>query len=552
MNRELRQRFHQAVTADGTWCLPIDAGNDSGRMRKWTAEKAARCEGAYCVQPKPHLLPLDFDGTDGMVRALDCAAGLREIGLRPVVLASGGDGTAHVWVSVNAENIEDAERVAARFPNTKGKVKGKVSRYGQRMRPPLSPHREGGQMRLIEPQNTEDALAWLEPTGEVPKASLCKDRTGVPEAPPISEHPPVLSFPHELQRRELLARKVERGFRSEHVMSVAGFYVRHGFAEEHFINDVLDHPKGAGAKVYGDHRDVRGRRQYLHRTWVKALEGTDVRVEHEPGALAAIEQMRQESVGFEWRPRENTLVSLHAIIERAAMHGRTVLSISQRELAEWAGVGTMTAGRHLVRLIECGWLVRVASATVVSGTQYRLVNPTLRNGTQSDTPPSPPMGCVRMYHFIGCLDALWAKGSMKKTLLQIEGAEPMTTSELAERCGRSYESMRQSLKRLEAWGLVEQAEGGTWRVTLDENRLTEIAETRQTVGRVARLKAEHARQREGWIDHNVKLRVRNIRLFTARRMFTDDVVRPERRPSPDWEAFLSAPARWKQAAGVAA
>jgi hypothetical protein len=103
--------------------------------------------------------------------------------------------------------------------------------------------------------------------------TLYKADTGAPQARPLSDDVRGLSaMPayKQTERAALLAEYRPKTERSEPIMKLAGMYVTYKVPMEQFIEDVLAHPSGIGAKLYEDYRDHAQRVGYLKRTWKNA------------------------------------------------------------------------------------------------------------------------------------------------------------------------------------------------------------------------------------------------------------------------------------------
>jgi len=534
---ELRERFHQAV-ANGDSCLFIDRDNNSAGTKKRTPHEASLTTSAYCVKVKPHLVALDFDQADGITLAKRCGKDLEGLGLKPVLLASGRAGHAHLWVTATRNTIQDIERL--------GKHYRADNRSGARIRPPLSLHRSGAAMTLIEPTDPLEALARLQPIEPIPRATK---RATTTVASPENRPYRALDHRHEAERQTLLSSTGTD--RSGHLFYLAAFYRTHGLTEEDYIKDVMNHPTGAGHKLYNPNpkRPGKPRRdieKYLSRTWTNA-EAARYR---DPEAHRTITQIRESARVCRWEPRNNTQATLDVILNRADELGQTMITFSVRELAEWVGIGSRTAKNHVGKLREKGFLIIEKLGTGTQGTAYRLVTP--YETTHSLTPPIHPTdtGCTRVCNLVGSQNAFYGRGGWRHLSLYLGGDE-FTTSELAERAGRSYESCRKALNAMASVGLVKRTETGRWVATITLETVKAAAEMRNTAGKLDQLKRTNWVQRQGWIDHLTKLRASGIDIEKIAqrgkqgiedlaRIIPNWIQRPQRRARPpSWAMRLT-------------
>jgi hypothetical protein len=74
-------------------------------------------------------------------------------------------GHLHVFAPVRDSRLKQEIEAAARFARCD-------VRAGQRIRPPLSPHRQGFPVSLVTPANAAQALAALASTGEPRRAAI--------------------------------------------------------------------------------------------------------------------------------------------------------------------------------------------------------------------------------------------------------------------------------------------------------------------------------------------------------------------------------------------
>lgn len=119
-----------------------------------TSIERAAAEGvAFAVVLDVEVVGLDFDGPHQGSLCDWLAAQLADRGLRPVVVASGGEGHRHLFCRVADPMARQAIKMASALL-----VCGTMTMA----RPPLSPHRNGFPVHLISPASADTALEWLE------------------------------------------------------------------------------------------------------------------------------------------------------------------------------------------------------------------------------------------------------------------------------------------------------------------------------------------------------------------------------------------------------
>src|SRR4051794_6175518 len=88
---DLRRRLAVAVAVPDAMVWPIDADNRRGHSPLVIDVATAR-DVSFYVKVAPGILSVDFDAEDAEDRAAALYLALRELGLLPVLLASGGRG----------------------------------------------------------------------------------------------------------------------------------------------------------------------------------------------------------------------------------------------------------------------------------------------------------------------------------------------------------------------------------------------------------------------------------------------------------------------------
>lgn len=108
----------------------------------------------FSVVPDDDLIPIDHDDPRKENELHSWLHEANELGTEPVLLTSGQPGHYHAWI-----RVEDP--VIRQLLITSAQERGLTLRVGQRMRPPLAPHRNRLPVELIEPTDPAEALRRL-------------------------------------------------------------------------------------------------------------------------------------------------------------------------------------------------------------------------------------------------------------------------------------------------------------------------------------------------------------------------------------------------------
>lgn len=151
-------------------CDKILLINDENKGQFCTdIEAAINDSSCFAVRPHANIVALDFDEPGDLeVTFKEITDFIKDTGGKPVVVASGTSGHRHLFCRIENENVHNEIRD---FIAAKG-----VSRWlrvNTFIRPPLSPHRNGLNVGLIEPSNEEEALRVL--SKDIKKRDLPED-----------------------------------------------------------------------------------------------------------------------------------------------------------------------------------------------------------------------------------------------------------------------------------------------------------------------------------------------------------------------------------------
>lgn len=130
--------------------------NNNGKFCN-SIDTAVGDELCFAVRPHAGVVTLDFDEPGDLNLVFDeTVSYIRGLGGRPVIVASGTVGHLHLFCRIDDEEIQTDIRD---FLSSKGV--SKWLRVNTFIRPPLSPHRAGLPVSLVEPGSPQRALALL-------------------------------------------------------------------------------------------------------------------------------------------------------------------------------------------------------------------------------------------------------------------------------------------------------------------------------------------------------------------------------------------------------
>lgn len=450
-DRHVVESFAVAVAEPGTLALLIDERNQ-GEGFSSLASALSRGK-AFAVLIREGIAFGDFDQTDGLELAAVASAQLEAIGFRPVVVASGQPGRAHVWVYAPGKALASAVAVLELYA-TEVRTNGP----GRYARPPLSPHRLEFSTGLVGLE-ADEALDRLRP--KLPAEAL-----------------------------DELRRGWHVGERSEGLLSLALRYVHAGRTRGEFVRQVVDHPQGAGAKTVGRSDD-----RYLVATYDKALQ-LFARKDGKSSVDRELDELEQLANATVWPARKKGLYfTVTALIAVGRRSGKTRVFASVRDLSDATNQGIATISRHIEQLIELGWLKRAGEWRGIHARSYALSKPsTAGNGTPLNT--SPPLRDQRVFHELSALSALNGTPALRYVMSVIP-SEGITVSRLAELVGGSTNACRQAVRRLSELGLVERV-GSLIVAVRTGDPFRDAARLRGKLGHAERTRMLHESQRLAW------------------------------------------------------
>jgi len=250
---------------------------------------------------------------------------------------------------------------------------------------------------------------------------------------------------------------------------------------------------GHFAELY--YTDPQDAKRYLYRTYRQEQEWLNENAQN--NALELASRMRQYANDHTWRGRgsktDKAILLAHAAI--IARCGKTTYAASCRDLAELAGVNSMTATHANHRLIDARLLVLEQPATVSLATVYSvslesvssLYTPSyIRDGVYKDG-KSERQTAHDAFHFTG----LGKTGAeIYYTLLELNEATP---GELIKNTGCSRMTVYRKLDVMERYQMAEKIGRGKWRAL--EVNLDVVAKLLNTAGKGEQQRREHVQQR---------------------------------------------------------
>lgn len=336
VDAESVEMLAEAIAKPGSDALLIDRDNRShGRV---SIRKAARSGMSFAVELADDMVGLDVDRREAAQWVRNFLVEQLETRKIPmVVLNSGTPGHLHVFAHVPDSDFKREIETAARFA-------GCTVRVGQRIRPPLSPHRCGLQISLISPAAPVEALNAL----ARPK--------------PIEIHSRRRSFSGRIFA---LLREGDRESkylsRSEVVQALALAAVNAELSEAWLLKVCLD-PKNRGGEKVQELARTNGEaeaQRYVARVYRNAHQfaAANPPFRNRSAAFAKIDEIERAVDGDagRWKGRAGATdrVVLEAHFKIALRSGGLEHGASVREIALLAGINSIstvsTAQRRLER-----------------------------------------------------------------------------------------------------------------------------------------------------------------------------------------------------------
>lgn len=443
-----------------------------------------RLGACFAVELSDHFVGLDIDKSEAAQWVTDfLISELRRRQIAPVVQNSGTPGHLHLFARVADAGLKrEIEAAAPLF--------GCVVRVGQRIRPPLSPHRLGLHVSLITPPRVIEAVQALTPADEQKELAGKKMRGASGR---------MFSL---LRDGDCDGRYQSR---SEVVQALATMAVNQGYSQEWLLKVLLNPSNRAGEKI--QRMGETEARRYVAQSYLKAraFVANHPAFGDRGGAAAAIVEEIDRATDIVLRSAgpgqagatDYSVLAAHLAVARRV--GSLTYGASDREIAELAGLSRPTVTLSHRRLTEKGeFLKRIKRPAIGAATasQWRIRLPA--GSVLGDTSPTL-MGGVRPTgkadHTPGA--DLWRRGKgLGKSKYRVWSllTSPKTAAELATTLGIKVRSVWDHLWMLEDLGLCTRDVDGKWhRCDVD---LDAVANRLGVAGEGARQRARHARERE--------------------------------------------------------
>jgi DNA-binding transcriptional ArsR family regulator len=448
-----------AVAEPGSRVRRIDSDN-RGHPRTDRLVDALASGRAFAVRVRHEIVAVDFDCDTAAGDARQFAGYCRAHELDPVVLASGTADHFHVFVRVDDEATRRLMVKEAR------RLHGDVRQAHNLIRPPLSPHRRGGQSELLDPRDPLDAIDAL--LGRLDHI-----------APRL--------------HRLLLFGDLGHEYRSasEMMQAITTGAVHAGWTEAQLLDAFLDPANLGGARVR--ERDVterRGADGYVATCWNKAVQFV---------ARAQLAEIQAAVDAAPWPGRSGGTdrAVMQAYVNIAQRANTITPDASQRRLADEAGVSAKTVERTQPRLVEGGWIVvkrpgyRTEAARWGFGPSAQGVGTYTATSTQGGRDV-----CADTMRAVA--HDLWRFCGLGKGCQQTWTAlasTPATIAQLVERTGYTRPTINRHVACLQDHDIVTRDDDHRYRV-VDRFDLDALAADLDVAGIGDRQREHHRRQRD--------------------------------------------------------
>jgi len=339
-DQALVRDFARAVGKPGNKVLLITRENLAGG---WcTLDEAVHGGYAFAVQVAGDILAVDVDKAE-LVAPLDrLVDSLRADHLHPVTVASGRPNHRHMFARIQEIDLLDVFRKRAR---------GVGLDVRRTIRPPMSPHRHGLPVTLLDPDDPAEALAALIPPKAEPRRPLSSRmevvlRDGNPKA-------------HGYHSRSDMVQG----------LALAAFSV--GWTENEFYSVLIASPAGDKPREILQQRGYRDARRYVSLSWTKAkaMATRSVIVRDREDVVTVITTMKALAASYPWSGIAGTTdrLIIEAHLQIAARAGRLTHHAAVRDVADATGFAIGTVSKAHGRLRRLGWLRLTEPAKRVSG-----------------------------------------------------------------------------------------------------------------------------------------------------------------------------------------
>jgi hypothetical protein len=342
------ERLARAVAKPGSDALLIDGTNlSAGRMPIREAARSGRC---FAVELSDDMVGLDVDKSDATRWVMNfLKVQLESRNIPMVVENSGTPGHLHLFAPVHDPKLKAEIESAARLFDCD-------VRAGQRIRPPLSPHRLGLPVGLVTPPTPAQALKAL--------ATVEKREPGQSGGKRRGPSGWIFAMLRDGDRDRRYPS------RSEMIQAFADAAVNASLSEAWLLKVLLDEKNRGGEKIQecARKKGEREAQRYVAMVYRNAREfgAAHPPFGRRPDALAKIDEVKRGAAADaeRWKGRAGAtdLAVLRAHLQIMRRCGSLEHGASVREVALLAGINSISTVSAAHSRLERGYLRCVAAA----------------------------------------------------------------------------------------------------------------------------------------------------------------------------------------------
>lgn len=450
-------------------------------------------ERPFFVSVNEEIVALDSDLPEDAAILTEIADLCEARGCAGVLIASGQARRRHFFVRADPALRDEIEAI----------IKGTKIDPRQTIRPPLSPHRLGLAVELLEPLEVETAIRRL---GGHPLPRIWR---------PLSP------------RMYALLRHGDRDShyrgKSEVLQALALAAVNSGWTFEEFMTELMDPANVGGERTREKAKNESPKRAKddAKRAWLKAItKATENPAIRDRGdAYMRIAEIRDAAVTSPWPGKAGATQQavVLALCDIAESVGSLEISASDRQIAEKVAVGRAAASRAL-KTVSGDWVDRVVVGKGSQGSTWRLRQDRanqdhyLSHGgsVRTSGPDSNDLANHDCFRWGGL------GKNAGRIFITLLGGDKLTTTELSRELGLSMSTIRTNLKRLEIHGLAQPLESREWACSdralaaIKQGRssivkiLDEVAAKIGTYGAASRAKERFRAERERYKSRSLR------------------------------------------------
>ena len=516
--------FAREISATGrTVRLCTDlARNEYGDAAPWPSEPPPVPFSVYpCSRGEFATLAIDLDGKlgDAESDAASIAARMRDVGVEPLVCASGSPGARHVFVTLDPPMPDRLVRPLRDFLLAEfASIDPACLLPDSTIRPPLAPHRHGGRSQPLIP--TDQALTVLRSkTGysgfrgllvafgmDPAEASL-----RVPTGRTLDQAFRALSptYQRMLRTGEKARLDTTRSGVEYSIMLSAA----HAGLELYDLQRLLLLPGNAGGERYRERydQDRTSARRELARQWSKV--GDQVGAPVPLDDLDAFHDLVSERE-FYGQSGGTDLAVLRAMESIAREARSSTPSASLRQIAEKAQAHHPTISRSVGRLAEGGFFVyqpapskQLASSFILNCHDRTTITYPIKEETVQDRTTITPGGGIvdsgtnlKSHNNKNTAHDVWMPSALGRTCRAIYESlddEPKSVAQIKAIVSKSEPTIGRHLKTLRGHELAVKLNEGHIRGHQD---LDQVAKAIGATGLLAALENKHAFERDAFTD----------------------------------------------------